>query len=838
MDPKREDHYKDLSSYAQRLHERNKKRVRTSGIVLVLLPVVLGLIRWLTDSDKFFFLNLWVLGMFLVSAYLIGVEYMDHKLQRGMMRLTDHPNDEESLVDGRNLVSEDAKEKFESRHRYDIIVHDFRKLTSSVVALVILMGIIVVPCLFAWFNILSNDDPFKPQSTSRIPVAVATEDEGAQMLGMHINVGEKFIDAVNGDDNVGWEVLDAKEKAVEGVRAGDYYAAVIIPEDFSEDVLSFCTGELRHPVILFYENEKTNAIAPKITDKVGSVLEEEANQAFIDTIGSYITEAAYSAQAAGKDPQDAFRDLSDTMGQLDANLESAMVIVRSASGISDAAATLLEASDDLIDSSQDTIALGEQLLDSAEEDIPQKADTTSAEKAVKDIIALLSKDLTKISEDLEPARNNMDKYNQYVQNELQGHKDLVTSMKSSTDKVVKRLEDMGLTGLASRFSRISDKLGSIIDTLNKLETADETNWTTMQGYIDAILSNAESTQDSLVRIQNDVNGELDKKMNQAIRDARKSISAARDSLSGIYGNMDLLEESLSRSNQTLGSLQSGLSGTMATLTSLQNGTRNVAELFDSLADSDLVADVNHLMTNDAAVIAENMAAPIKMKTEEIYPTRNFGSVMASFYTVIALWIGALFAAVMIHVQVKRKEDEPLSLLPGRQGSSGYSLCEAFFGRYRVFLTLGLAQAVLVTLGNLLYVDIQCLHPLLFLLAACVISIVFTLIIYSLVFAFENLGLALSVIIMILQVAGSGGTFPVEVLPPVFRAMFPFMPFKYAMDAMRECVSGSYGHTYLKCLGILLLFGAAAIGIGLLLYKPMKGLIEKVEESKSESDVML
>ena len=174
----------------------------------------------------------------------------------------------------------------------NIIVHDFRRLTSSVVALVILMGIIVIPCLFAWFNILSNDDPFEPESTSRIPVAVATEDSGAEMLGMSINVGEIFIDTINGDHTIGWEIVEDKDQAVKGVKAGDYYAAIVVPEDFSENVMSFATGELKHPKVLFYENEKTNAIAPKITEKVGDVLEEEIDNAFIDTLGSYITEAA------------------------------------------------------------------------------------------------------------------------------------------------------------------------------------------------------------------------------------------------------------------------------------------------------------------------------------------------------------------------------------------------------------------------------------------------------------------------------------------------------------------------------------------------------------------
>ena len=714
------------------------------------------------------------------------------------------------------------------RNILNIIVHDFRRLTSSVIALVILMGIIVVPCLFAWSNTLSNDDPFKPQSTGRIPVAVVSEDEGTEMLGLNINVGEKFIDAVNGNDMIGWDVLEDKEKAIEGVYAGEYYAAVIVPEDFSENVLSFSKGEMQHPKILFYENEKTNAIAPKITGKVREVLEEEIDRAFVDTIGSYITEAANAAKAAGLDPQDAFSDLSSTMTDLTTDLEGALVMVRGAAGLSDAAGTLLKASDELIGSSEDTIGLGEQLLESAEGRIPEKADTTKVQNVIDKITAQLSKDLDKIDSDLSSAEESMDQFNQYIDNELGNHKKLVAAMKNSTDTAAKELKDMGFTGLASRFSRISDKLDHILNVMDNLVTANDSNWAAMQGYIDEILADIAFGEDAITKIEADVDDELDKKLNQVISDARKSISETRASLSGIYGDMDLLEDALDKSDKSLKSLKGGLNGTVSTLTSLQNGTKNLAALFDSLSGSDMLEDVNHLMTNDAAVIAENMATPIKMNTEEVYPIRNFGSVMAPFYIVIAQWIGAMFAAVMIHVQVKRREEEPGSI----------RLHETFFGRYRLFLMIGLAQALLVSVGELLYVGIQCLHPLLFILAALVNGLIFTLIVYALVFALGNIGLAAGVIIMIIQVAGGGGTFPVEVLPPAFRALFPFMPFHYAMDAMRECIGGMYDHTYIKCLGILILFGLAAVAFGLLLQRPMRGIIEKMEESKRESDVML
>jgi len=459
--------------------------------------------------------------------------------------------------------------------------------------------------------------------------------------------------------------------------------------------------------------------------------------------------------------------------------------------------------------------------------MPEEIDTSSAEKVIHELNTLLTKDLSAIDRDLSAAGDDMGKFNSFVQNKLENYKTTAGSMKSSVDKIAKELDSMGLTGLASRFSRVSDKLQDMIDKLNNLETADASNWSLMQGFIDDILTDVSDAEKTIAGIDADVDGTVDKKFNQAVKDARAAISKTRKSLGGIYGDMDLLDSTLNRSEKSLKSLESGLDQTVATLVSLQQGCRNLSDLFDSFSDSDMLKDINHLMTNDAAVIAENLATPIKMKTEEVYPIRNFGSVMAPFYNVIAQWIGALFAAVMIHVQVRR-----------RDGLEKVRLHEAFIGRYRLFLEIGLIQALLLSLGELLYVGIQCVHPLLFILCSCVNGLVFTLIVYSLVFALENLGLAVSVIVMILQVAGGGGSFPVEVLPRPFQIMFPFMPFRYAMDALRECIGGTYGATWAKCLGILLLMGAAAIAFGLLLHKPMKGIIEKIEESKRESDIML
>ena len=157
-----------------------------------------------------------------------------------------------------------------------ILSGDLRRMTASVVAIVTLMGLCIIPCLYAWFNIFSNWAPYDTDATGRIRVAVANSDAGAEVLGLRVNVGDKIIEALQSNDSIGWVFPDAADEALEGVWASDYYAALIIPEDFTQNALSFLGGSLENPKLLYYENEKKNAIAPKITGKAKTAVQEQA----------------------------------------------------------------------------------------------------------------------------------------------------------------------------------------------------------------------------------------------------------------------------------------------------------------------------------------------------------------------------------------------------------------------------------------------------------------------------------------------------------------------------------------------------------------------------------
>ena len=267
----------------------------------------------------------------------------------------------------------------------NIIRHDLKKISGSVVAIVTIMGLCLVPCSYAWFNILSNWAPYESEATGRISVAVANMDEGASAAGLKINVGEKIVEGLAANDDIGWVFLDSDKEAINGVYAGDYYAALVVPEDFTTHVLSFMSGDLTNPKLHYYENEKKNAIAPKITGKAKTAVQEQVNATFVETLAGYVSDAASIAEANGLDPQQMLDDLSERIEDLSGDLDDCIALTNSASGLTDAAGNLMEVSGGFMDSTHDVFASNDKLLQNLETELSKikKTDTSKLEAAVE-----------------------------------------------------------------------------------------------------------------------------------------------------------------------------------------------------------------------------------------------------------------------------------------------------------------------------------------------------------------------------------------------------------------------------------------------------------------------
>ncbi len=709
----------------------------------------------------------------------------------------------------------------------NIMRHDLKKITGSVVAIITVMGLCLVPCCYAWFNILSNWAPYESEATGRISVAVANMDEGSNTAGFQINVGDKITEALGANEDIGWIFVESDKEAVEGVRSGDYYAALVIPEDFSTGVLSFMSGDLTNPELKYYENEKKNAVAPKITGKAKTAVQEEVNAAFVETLAGYVSDAASVAEASGLDPQEMLADLADRIDDLSKDITSCIALADAATGLTDASGSLLDVSGEYIGSTHDVFAANDKLLAEAQEELAKikRADTTKIDDAVKKI------------EDTADALNTFDTvmveilsaddsaYEKFLKNKRNTWVKNVNTHKTRADEQAGMLEEEGFTALSEKFTELSETLGDISAGLESLNEG--MKYAEREPVIKKISEDNDKAIRLIIEIREQIKTDIDTNLSTALMNAKTSLSGFRKIMSGADKGLSSLSRNLGTYEDSLGKLSSSINKTSDGLDSLQDGAASLSDLLMNASGNDLLRELNNLMANDETAVAEYLANPVRMETEVFWPIENYGSAMAPFYTVLAQWVGALLTAVLIKVKVKK-----------RDSLNNLKLHEWYFGRFGLYLLIGIAQALVVSAGDLLYVRIQCAAPLRFVLLACINSIVFMMINYALVFALDNIGLGAGVIILVLQVAGSGGTYPVEVLPGIFRVLYPFMPFRYAMDAMRECIGGMYGNTYQTCIGILLLFALFSVAFGLALYTPAKRLNEAIAASKAKSEIML
>ena len=160
---------------------------------------------------------------------------------------------------------------------------DIRRVRTNAIALIIILGLAIIPSMYAWFNVAASWDPYG--NTGNLKVAVANSDRGyeSDLFPMEINLGEKVESSLRGNQDLNW-IFTTEEEAVEGTRSGKYYAAIVITDDFSENMISLFSEEQTEPVIRYYVNEKENAISVKITDKAAGTVQTKIDTAFVETL--------------------------------------------------------------------------------------------------------------------------------------------------------------------------------------------------------------------------------------------------------------------------------------------------------------------------------------------------------------------------------------------------------------------------------------------------------------------------------------------------------------------------------------------------------------------------
>ncbi len=705
--------------------------------------------------------------------------------------------------------------------------NDLRRISSSVVAIVIILGLAAVPCLYAWFNIFSNWDPYGQDATSRIKIAVASEDAGASVLGLKLNIGDKVISALEANDTIGWQFVDTKQDALDLVYSGDCYAALVVPEDFTTNVTSFLSGDITNPEIIFYQNDKKNAIAPKITSKAKTAVQEQVNATFVQTISDDIASLISVANANGVTAESLLNDLSADISDLSDKLSDCCAALSAANGLTNAAKNLISVSVKLCNNTSTTLEQSKELLNKVGDDtatLNDRIDTTV--QSVTTALAQADANLAAIQTSLENAFSDINRYNDYVSTGLAADVAMLDALSTNCSDMAQSFSSIGFDAAATQMSALASKLKSLSSALGSLTEANDESWEGIREQQTSLIESVTSARETISSLSATVSSDLAPKLHSALAGAQSASTNVSSVLGSLQSSTSALSGTLNSYLGSIGTMQSGFTDTQKAIEGAQAELKVISEFVSALAGSKLLAEVSDTLENDGDLVGGYLASPISMDTVIKYEVATYGSAMAPFYTVLAQWVGALLSAVFLKVKI-RAEDEPL----------GLRLHERFFGRYGLFFLVAIGQALIVSLGDLFYVQIQCLYPWRFVLAAVVTGLCFSLINYALVFALDNIGMAASVIVMVMQVAGSGGTYPIEVLPDIFRKLYDYMPFKYAMNAMRETIAGMYGSNYTHDIVVLLCVALGSIIFGLALYYPCLGLNRLIESSKRKSEIM-
>ncbi|MEG1500554.1 MAG: YhgE/Pip domain-containing protein [Clostridiales bacterium] len=720
------------------------------------------------------------------------------------------------------------------KHIWQIFIRDLKKILHNPIAVIVAIGLIILPSLYAWFNIAACWDPYG--NTRGISVAVANIDEGYSISGLNINVGGMIIDNLAKNDQIGWD-FTSEEEALNGVKDGTYYASVIIPKDFSSKITSILTDNIQRPTIDYYVNQKKNAIAPKITDKGISTIQQQVNETFISTATEVISNLLNTAD---KDFQNgekqSLNGLIESLAKVNGDLEQFSTSVSAFKNAALAIDGVLKSANTAIPQTQSNLKMAvssvqdvenliqstqtasSQVISSLDDILDITKDTAlNARQSLTDGFAQLQTNTKAAAASIGQAKNNL--YS-------------VIDLNNKLIRIFKNINDslpLPLKGLNALTEKLKDTNNVYYDLISKVDD--------LSRILEKTGSIPINTQEDILKKMDSAQGDLNDIANNyrlAVRpNLDQVINSLYDTLSGLSGLLSALGGSMPGVSQALDGTSTALGYTVAALEDadkLVNNTKTkisgiIADLKAAKTDQRLLK-VEEIIHNDPGITAGFMSSPVQVKTVNLYPIANYGSAMTPFYTILCLWVGCLVLVAIIKCHVK--EDEKIKNL---------NPTEIYFGRYLIFLLMACLQALFVCWGDLCLFKIQCTNIPLFILSALVASLVFSNIVYTLTISFGDVGKALAVIFLVLQVAGAGGTFPIEVMPKFFRLVSPLLPFTYGINAMRETIAGIYGHAYWLDILKMLAYLPISLFVGIVLRKPLIKLKHFFEDKLNETEIM-
>ena len=706
-----------------------------------------------------------------------------------------------------------------------IYTDDIKKIFTNYAALIVFIALSILPSLYAWFNIKASWDPYGKEATSQIKIGVVNKDKGADLKGEFKNIGNQIIDQLKENDVMGWQFVSEKE-AVKAVEEGSYYAMITIPEEFSENILSLITDDIKKGKIIYTVNEKVNAIAPKITVKGATAVQENVNKTVIETVSDIVLSTA----------KDLGIEVEGQLPKLD-NLYDKLVEIQSKFK------DLYETTD----LAYDGVNKVADLVTNLQNDIPLITDTLNSTKGLAtNLIDFISKSQTEINNiaptiktDIGLVRDLADEVSSYVDvviNAINTGSENANVLLGNLNTKVSGLRDY-LTSIRVLVEKINghSQNGALSDVLNNLITAENTlnqlyneiesikNSLANGNLIDTSkLENAKNVLNDVSNIAGNLYEKFDTEIlgniNTILNTANDSAKSALEILQRAQDKLPKVEEILTTVSALCNKGNEGIKYAKDNLPRAEEIVNEVTSKVAKIKDSSDLKDLLKLIANNVEERSNYLTSPVELEENSLYPMRNYGTAMTPFYSVLALWVGMTLLVSMFSVEAHGE----------------YNHMEVYFGKLLLFLTIGMTQALIVSLGDLYLLKIYCVNPALFVTGILFTSVAFVAIVYSLVSVFGNVGKVTAIILLVLQVAGSGGTFPIQLTPKFFQIINPFLPFTYAISFARESIGGVVQSVLVKDIVIMLIYIVVSILISIFLKKPINNLLSGFTKKFHES----
>ena len=685
------------------------------------------------------------------------------------------------------------------RNIWTIFKTDIRTLSRCFFACVVVLAIALLPSLYAWLNIYSNWDPYG--STGGISIAVASLDRGYTDGGEYVNKGRDVLEDLKTATSINWVIVDTEKEATDGVCAGDYYAAVVIDEDFSRKMYRMFTDWNGRPAITYYVNAKKNAVATKITDTAVETLKRSISENYLEVVIDGIMEQSnlLAADLTADDPEAAVKgvlyqaqDLLHACGRMMDAFEAA-----GGSGVSESSAAALEAA---VANINKNLPDGAQLQQTAAE-IQMQLNTA---------LARVERALDRLNSAIENAPDQKE-----TQQKLLDAADTMDKTADALETWAAGLEASGAEAGKIQAEAARQTAAECRKTAKQLRAlAESPDSADLLADCDALVKSIRTMVDKIPVTSKALHKELDTVAGQ--------VADTMEGMAALAGDAKAMKTALAETADAVGDTMALLRpATEKLLTSLESTIDDL----EGLTTDEYMDTLVNILGGDPAVYGQYFPEMVQTSVNAVYPIANYGSAMTPFYTVLAIWVGGVILSSLIKIHART------------EGLIDPKPAELYFGRYLFFFVLSQIQAAVIVTGDLYILKVQCLHPGMLYLTGALTAFTFSLLIYSLALSFGDVGKAIVVVIMVMQIAGSSGTFPIELLPAIYQKIYRFFPFPYAIDAMRECICGMYGNYYWQQIGFLLLFAAAALLIGLLVRRPFMGLNRFMEEKLEETELL-